>query len=169
MNRRQQRQILEIEQVLAKYCRAIDRCDWDLLRNCYHRGAIDEHGAYNGDVDGFVDWLRIQLPQYEMTMHFLGGVVVHFAGRSSANVESYCLALHRSSDPVTGAMSDRVIGVRYVDEFTRTAGQWAIQHRRCLYDFGRIDLVHGADQALTPAYRRGASGQGDPSYPAMDE
>nr|WP_213245328.1 nuclear transport factor 2 family protein [Gordonia pseudamarae] len=27
--------------VVARYCRAIDRRDFDLLRTCYHPGAVD--------------------------------------------------------------------------------------------------------------------------------
>ena len=29
-----------IREVLARYCRAADRCDEDLLRTCYHRDAL---------------------------------------------------------------------------------------------------------------------------------
>jgi hypothetical protein len=161
------RPTLAIEQALYRYCRAIDRCDWELLRSCYHPGAIDEHGLYNGDIDGFIEWLQLQLPKYEMTMHILGNVLVEFKGRRVAHVESYCLAYHRSRADVDGQPIDRVVGVRYIDEFTRVSGKWRIKHRRCLYDLGRIDPVQGAERALGPAYRRGAHGPADESYPAM--
>ena len=33
----------EIRRVHIRYCRGIDRMDWDLVRSCYHPDAIDQH------------------------------------------------------------------------------------------------------------------------------
>ena len=33
-----------IKKVHLRYCRGIDRMDWDLIRSCYHPDAIDDHG-----------------------------------------------------------------------------------------------------------------------------
>ena len=55
----------EIRRVHIRYCRGIDRMDWDLVRSCYHPDAIDRHGAYNGDVEGFIDWAAELLPTFE--------------------------------------------------------------------------------------------------------
>jgi len=46
----------EIRQVHIRYCRGIDRMDWALVRSCYHPDAIDRHGAYEGGVEGFIEW-----------------------------------------------------------------------------------------------------------------
>lgn len=46
----------EIRDVHLRYCRGVDRCDWDLVRSCYYAEAIDEHGFYRGGIDGFIEW-----------------------------------------------------------------------------------------------------------------
>ena len=43
-----------IKKVHLRYCRGIDRRDWELLRSCYHPDALDDHGDYVGGVDGFI-------------------------------------------------------------------------------------------------------------------
>ncbi|MEI6002085.1 hypothetical protein H3V53_34635 [Paraburkholderia bengalensis] len=38
---------------MPRYCRGIDRIDWDLVRTCYHPDAFDEHGSSGGGrLDG---------------------------------------------------------------------------------------------------------------------
>jgi hypothetical protein len=154
--------ILDIQGVLQRYARAVDRDDWTLLRSCYHDGAIDEHGRYNGDIDGLIKWLQGEMPRYESTMHCIHNMLVEVHG-DRAVAETYCIAYHRVRPDQNGIQQDRVLGVRYVDQLSRDARGWRISHRRCVYEFSRIDPVpFGSD--LVPAYARGARGQNDPSY-----
>jgi hypothetical protein len=69
---RQALDVMEIQDTLHRYSRAIDRDDWSLLRKVYTRDAIDEHGRYNGDIEGMIAWLKVEMPRYESSMHFLG-------------------------------------------------------------------------------------------------
>jgi hypothetical protein len=66
----------EIRDVHLRYCRGIDRMDFDLVRSCYHPDGIDRHGdshgAYEGDVEGFIKYAAGVLPMFESTMHFTG-------------------------------------------------------------------------------------------------
>jgi len=43
----------EIEQVLAMYCRAIDRMDLELLKSVYHPDGTDDHGSFSGNAHEF--------------------------------------------------------------------------------------------------------------------
>jgi hypothetical protein len=120
-----------IRRVLSRYSRAIDRRDYDLLRTCYHPDAVDEHGWYDGDVDGFVEYLRSgHLADFES--HFLGNPHIEVEG-DVAWTETYCLALHRTG------VRDRLQHVRYLDRFEKRDGDWRIAHRVVSYGLGRFD------------------------------
>ena len=54
--------------------------DFDLVRSCYHPDAIDRHGAYEGDIEGFIKWAADLLPTFESTMHFTGNQYVQVEG-----------------------------------------------------------------------------------------
>ncbi|WP_268959227.1 nuclear transport factor 2 family protein [Paraburkholderia elongata] len=57
--RQEQQDKAEIREVHTRYCRGIDRMDFDLVRSCYHPDAIDRHGAYEGGVEGFIESSRV--------------------------------------------------------------------------------------------------------------
>lgn len=129
----------EIRRVLSRYSRAIDRRDYELLRSCYHRDAIDEHGWYDGDIDGFVAFLQSGAgAQFES--HFLGNPCIEVEGQT-AWVETYCLALRRDLQADGGAV-DRFQHVRYCDRFEQRHGAWRIAHRAVSYGHGRLDVVN---------------------------
>ncbi|MDH4365910.1 MAG: nuclear transport factor 2 family protein, partial [Acidimicrobiia bacterium] len=65
----------EIREVLFRYCRGIDRLDFDLVESCYHPGAYDDHGTYQGDVPGFITMCKGFLPRFVCTQHFLGNML----------------------------------------------------------------------------------------------
>ena len=66
----------ELRDLYHRYCRGIDRRDLDLVRDCYHPDATDDHGEYSGGVDGFIDHVRASLTRFERTMHVLGNILV---------------------------------------------------------------------------------------------
>jgi hypothetical protein len=44
----------EIADVVARYCRGIDRRDFDLVRACYHPDGADRHTGFSGGIDARV-------------------------------------------------------------------------------------------------------------------
>lgn len=113
----------EIRQVLARYGRAIDSMDFDLLRSCYHPGAIDEHGVYDGDIDGFIELLERTLPAEVGTNHFMGASLIEWDG-DVAWVETHALGHHRSPATRSEPLRDRLFFLRYADRFERRDGEW---------------------------------------------
>ena len=89
----------EIRDLMARYARGVDRMDWELVRSCYHPEATDDHGAYAGGVDGFIDFLASDqvLPGFECTMHTMANQNVDLDG-DRAHAETYCVAYHRCTD-----------------------------------------------------------------------
>jgi len=155
----------EITDVLYRYCRGIDRRDFDLVRSCYHPEAAEEHGDYVGGVDGFLERAAKNLARCERTMHFLGNVVIEVAGLV-ARSESYALAYHRlPALNADGEPRDRVVGLRYLDVFTFRDERWRISSRRCVCDWTRTDpVLPGFD--FPSGWLRGSA---DGSDPVCDE
>src|SRR5690606_8792984 len=60
-----------ITTVLQDYARGVDDRDWDLVRRCYHPDAVDDHGVYRGDVEGFVAHFARQARAWDRTAHYV--------------------------------------------------------------------------------------------------
>lgn len=93
-----------IREVLALYCRAIDRCDAELLRRLYWPEALEERGYFSGDRDAFVAWVMPQLAELDATHHQIGLPSIALNG-DTAEVETYWVGYKRPK-PVPGARSD---------------------------------------------------------------
>ena len=124
-----------IRDVMMRYARAIDRIDMALLRSVYWEEAADNHGNYDGGVDGFVAWVEGGLVEMDQTMHMLGNIHIEIHGGAAA-VESYFQAYHRMKRP-DGQRFDAVIAGRYVDLMVRRGREWRILRRELAYDWYR--------------------------------
>lgn len=153
----------EIRDVLARYTRGIDRFDLGLVRSCYHPDAHDDHGAYRGDLDGFLTWVVEALSFFESTMHFIGNQIIDVDG-DQARTESYCIAFHRRGADNGEPAYDLITALRYVDRVERRAGRWRIADRVCAFDWTRRDPVIG-EWSMEGAVR-GTRGDRDPVYSA---
>jgi len=153
----------EIEQVVYRYCRGIDRLDRELVRGCYHPDATDEHGGFTGDRDEFVTWVFALLDRYTSTTHLIGNVFIEVDGEV-ALCESYGVATHRGP---TGADFDPRLnlstGFRYVDRFERRDGTWAIARRIALVEWSRVETPD-TQWSVPDHHRRGARDRSDPVY-----
>ena len=151
-----------IRDVLARYCRGIDRRDRDLVARCFHPDATDDHGTGARPVDEFLAWCFELLAGYDSSFHFLGQTVIDLdASGRAARSETYGIAHHRTA----GGADHRnlVTGFRYVDDFTAIDGVWAIAARVAITDWSRIDR---ADDWWDVPERllQGRPGPEDPSY-----
>lgn len=128
----------EIRNVLYRYCRGVDRRDFDMVRACYHADATDDHGNFVGNVDEFIAFITKGLQRYEQTMHVISNVLIETDG-DIARSEAYVLAFHRVPASTTKPARDYTVGLRYVDRFERRDGRWAIADRVCAFSFQRVD------------------------------
>ncbi len=117
----------EIADVLARYCRGIDRLDLDLVRDCYHPDATDEHGSFSGTVDDFLVWVERLLHKYDATAHHTGRPLIEFMSATRARSETYGFAVHRHADGP--AQLNLVTGFRYLDVFEHRGTGWRISSR----------------------------------------
>jgi len=152
----------EIRDVVLRYCRGVDRGDWDMVRSCYHDDAFDQHGAFQGTPDDFVAHVSESLTRrFERTMHFAGQSLIDLDG-DVANVETYAIGYHRWSSPDGAGPLDMTVGARLYDRLERRGGVWRVAHRKLIYDWTRIDPVAG--EHVPPQALIGARGPDDPSW-----
>lgn len=154
-----------IAEVLYRRARAGDRADAELAHACYHPGATERHGAFDGEAARFIDevsWTRPRPDSPVIAMqHVITNILAHFPGPDAAFVESYHVAHCQMSD---GA--DATIGGRYLDRFERRDGRWAIAHRDVIFDWSRVEPQTETFWATHPAadFLFGKRGETDPLY-----
>lgn len=148
--------------LVARYCRGIDRGDYALVRSLYWDDAIDRHGAmFEGGPDAFVAWLPTIMAPWELTVHRLGQSLFAVEG-DSAEGEHYVTAYHRTRPP---ARREIVIGGRFLDRYERRGGQWKFAERRLAFDHGEVRAVDEASWAeLSGQAPNGAIDRSDPSW-----
>jgi hypothetical protein len=155
----------EIEDVVLRYCRGIDRMDRELVRSCYHPDATEEHGSFSGGVEAFLDWVWKLLARYESTMHFAGNVLVEVAGDRAA-AETYGIAFHRGTSDVPHL--NLITGFRYLDSFERRAGgPWKIAARVAVTEWSRRDDP-AARWPVPAGMRSGRRDRSDALYALLD-
>jgi hypothetical protein len=137
----------EITDVMYRWCRAVDRCDWEAIRDVFHPDARDDHGLYKGGVDGLIAWLSERHKTITRSMHQVGNMLIEFTSQDTAVVETYLFAMQRYTPEgaqtraaITGGADvgadsfDLFMTGRYVDVFERRNGRWKIRERTVVFD-----------------------------------
>lgn len=125
----------DIHNMVLRYCRGMDRRDWDAVRATYHPDAHDQHGDYEGSVDGLIEWLGKRHAEFPYGFHTVANCLIEFADDTTAAVETYFIALLRMPSPhKPGEFIDQQSTGRYVDRFEKRNGEWRVANRRCVYD-----------------------------------
>ena len=131
---RKLRDELEVREVLTRYCRAIDRCDVELLKSVYWPDATDDHVIFVGNAIEFADFVLPLLRQHtECTMHMIGNCWLQLDGDAACS-ETYVHAYHRLRT-ADGSKSEVTVGGRYLDRLERRKGEWRIAERKFVLDW----------------------------------
>lgn len=149
----------EILEVTRRYARGADRQDLELMRSCYHPGAIDHHVGYDGPIEGFIDYLAKILGPETGTHHMLGHQIVEIDG-DVARVESYCINTHWDRGDQNPERNYTAIS-RMIDRFERRNGEWRIAERWATRD---ATLPHSGNHPTPNLGPQGAVGQADPLF-----
>jgi hypothetical protein len=140
----------EIEQVLKLYCRAIDRCDLELLKTIYHPDGTDDHGSFSGNAHEFAEFIIPTLRTVILDgIHTVTHCTIDVDG-DFATSESYYWAYQQTqggeefvtgyfgptyaakckADGTLDGKHDYYCGGRYIDLFERRDGQWKVLRRK---------------------------------------
>ncbi|MCR1783930.1 nuclear transport factor 2 family protein [Nocardioides carbamazepini] len=127
----------EIHETVLRYCRAVDRLDFDGIRAVYAEDGVDHHTGFSGPADDYVAWLRGLLPALDGTMHLVANHLAEVDG-DQAVAETYGTAVHWGT-PGGDPRKNFTSGFRYVDHFVRTDAGWRIRERFAVREWTRDD------------------------------
>lgn len=144
-----------IADVVLRYCRGIDRLDLELVRDCYHDDATEEHGTFAGTRDEYVEWVAAVLTRFTGTMHVVANQLVEVDG-DEARSETYGIAYHWG-EPPADHRRNFTTGFRYLDRFARRDGTWRIARRVAVREWTHV--VRPEQQWSIPPERDGRRGQ----------
>lgn len=135
-----------ITEVLHRYCRGMDRRDWELVRSCYHPDAHDDHAIYRGEREGLLEFFReFVTTRCSATKHSVSNILITVTG-DTAWAESYVHAWHGML-PEPGAEDappkELSVGARNVDRLERRNGEWRLANRIVVFDWVRLETIEG--------------------------
>ncbi len=134
----------EIRDVIMRYCRSVDRVDFELMRSCFHPDATVDFpdDVFIGNVDGFINFLRGELATFKRSSHFVGNLLIELED-DVAHVETYLIGYVESSPAHKWNGDFVVVWGRYLHRFERRDGAWLIARHQLILDWQRKDEAGG--------------------------
>jgi ketosteroid isomerase-like protein len=169
---------MEIQDAIYRWCRGVDRLDFDAIRSVFHPDAEDDHGSYKGGVDGLIEWVRQRHRTIPCSVHKIGQILIEFGSADVAVAESYVETLQHyppgagaslaqltgGSDVAKGQAVDLMGRSRYVDRFERRGGRWRIARRTLVFDWRGVVEVPARGPLLPADWNLGRRGPQDHLY-----
>ena len=130
-----------LRNLAERYAQGVDRRDRDLFLSAFHPDATlavhhpSEKEEGINVMQGHEQIGRVPefIKVYPKTYHVLGQSTYEVDG-DDATGETYCVA-HHLSDLDDGSVTDRVMFIRYRDDWTNTPDGWALRLRRLAVDW----------------------------------
>jgi len=150
----------DIRTLLAEYCHACDRSDWDMVAGVYAgEDSFDDHGLvqapgpeYAKVMGGIVRELTDSLS------HIMGQSLIEVDGDEAA-AETFFLSLIRGPHD-DGTPRLNLMAGRFIDRFVRLDGAWKIKHRTAVRD-SSITLKIEEDDYAANGFKPGTRDAGD--------
>lgn len=133
-----------IQDVLARYCRGLDRMDMAMAKSVFHADCpVNYHGIYQGTGHGFVDFVWDAHSYMERHSHQVNNLLIELEGNRAASEAYLSLVLWTLPDE-QGQRTEMVIRGRYLDRWERGPDSWLIREREYVQDMQ-------VDRPLEPA------------------
>jgi ketosteroid isomerase-like protein len=124
-----------IEDQMARYCQAIDRCDPDILISTFHPDAVVDMGVFVGTPAAFAEAI---IPYLKTTLvtatHRITNLLITVDGDRAA-AESYMLGYAWDALTNPASPADIPDGMRYTDIWEKRNGEWRLSMRRLIMDW----------------------------------
>jgi hypothetical protein len=121
---------LEIDEQLARYCRAIDTGEWDLLDTVFTPDAVIDYtssGGIRGTYAEVKPWLAKVLPMFAVRQHYVTNREVAVVDDVATSIVYLYNPMGRRRDD--GGLDLFFVGGTYRDRWVRTDGGWRIVER----------------------------------------
>jgi len=137
-----------ITEVIWRYCRGMDRMDKGLTLSCWHPGGTDDHAPlFQGSAESFVEWLWPIHEAMEATRHLVSNITIELNGDRAATESCWLVHLRIPRDD---DIYDVIADGRYLDNFEKIDGVWAITHRTSIGCMIRTTKQDSALAAMDP-------------------
>jgi hypothetical protein len=118
---------MEIQELMVKYCHAIDNRDWDVLDEIFTPDAVIDYSEMVGIKGSLVEikaFLAESIQQLSVSQHIISTAQIKIEG-DCAHGRTIC------TNPMVLRHDGHVmlVGLWYRDEFVRTAKGWRIKSR----------------------------------------
>jgi ketosteroid isomerase-like protein len=135
---------LEIQDVIMRHARGVDRHDADLMNSCYHEDGVAAYGGTIVEARDHSEWSN-SAHQGRFSLH-LHNITTHTCEIEGdvAYAESYVIATFLSADQTRASM----VSARYIDQLERRNGEWKIAVRRAT-----TDIAVEGDASFLGAFR----------------
>jgi hypothetical protein len=166
-----------IYDVLARYCRGIDRGDHAYCGEiAFHDTATDDHGSGVQSAEDFLKSSKARHEHLHHHMYQLGQVLYDFISTDVAVVETYVtvfeyydegfdFGLRAITDP--GSAGARILSFcRYADIFECRNGEWKIAERVTIFGDSIYEALE-VPPVMPNGFRIQRHGAGDPLFPIL--
>jgi hypothetical protein len=137
----------------------VDRLDVALGHSVFHADSYADFGDYRGAGRGWIDYICERHRDFLHHSHQVTNILIDLDGERAGS-EAYVTATLRSRDGER--LMQRQFWARYVDQWSRRDGRWAIDRRECVIDFDQLSEV----TAIADHDRSRRDGE-DPSYSVL--
>ena len=121
---------IEIQDLLTRYCKAIDTKDWELLDTCFTPDAHVDYvssGGIAGSYPEAREWLGKALAIFPVTLHAISNSEITLEGDRARGRTMVSNPMGFQNPD--GSMHIFTVYAYYVDELVRTPGGWRIAKR----------------------------------------
>lgn len=174
----------DVNELINRYARAVDRKDWALLSSTYHHDAIDDHGSSVGSAQELIATLEERHKDIVDVMHLNGNVLILEVDEERREVltETYCVGWQRlapqadhipalyDSPLISSSAKSRLcaVGNRYLDLISERGGELRFSYRKVVYEW-----IHVSEYPLVPPFAatwsKGVRTREDPSFASLEE
>lgn len=158
----------EIEQLMYRYARSLDRMDAELMKSTYWEDAVEDlHDPISGQLNwndsawAFVSVAMEGFTHVKRTQHRISNILIQVNG-DTATAETYVWAYHLYEKD--GVDKEGINGGRHLFNLEKRNDEWRIKHRASTFDWNQNQDATAVWSDEEASKHRGQRDTSDKSY-----